>query len=154
MDFYQKLRATNWRRVSYHLKHKYLTFDTIVIAVAAIVALSWTWGAVSVMQRNYTLQRQLEQKKRQLARDTLEVELRGYENAYYKSAEYQELAARQSLGLANPGEKVLILPENSEKATAIDQSYAARPEAPSAPAASNLSQWIDFLSGKNARRLN
>ena len=87
-----------------------MTTNNIVMVVALFIAASWAWGSVTVMERNYTLQRELDAKKRELTLVELQTELLRYEQQYYKSDEYKDLSAREHLRLASPGEKVLILP--------------------------------------------
>ena len=135
------------RRLAYHVKHRYLNLNSIVIAIAAVIALGWAWGSVSVMQRNYTLQRSLDAKQRSLTLMELEVDTLKYEKHYYGSAEYQELSAREHLGLANRGEKVLLLPPNTTEAKQFGQSTTVA--APRTTKPSNFEQWLDFLSGNN-----
>ena len=135
------------RRLIYHIKHRYFTLNGIVIMIAAVIALGWAWGSVSVMQRNYTLQRNLDAKQRSLTLLELEVDTLEYEKHYYASAEYQELSAREHLGLASRGEKVLLLPPNSETAKSFGEDTTVN--APRVTKPSNFEQWIDFLTGNN-----
>ena len=135
------------RRLIYHIKHRYFTLNGIVIMIAAVIALGWAWGSVSVMQRNYTLQRNLDAKQRSLTLLELEVDTLEYEKHYYASAEYQELSAREHLGLASRGEKVLLLPPNSEAAKSFGEDTTVN--APRVTRPSNFEQWIDFLTGNN-----
>ncbi len=106
-----------------------------------------------MMQRNYALQRNLDAKERQLELARLEVQTLELEKRYYQSGEYQELAARQELGLALPGEKLLILPPNSESAQQVDSKAEAATHIEPVEA-SNLEQWMDFLLGRNASNLS
>ena len=135
------------RRLAYHIKHRYFNLSSVVVAIAAVIGLGWAWGSVSVMQRNYTLQRNLDAKQRSLTLMELEVETLKYEQRYYASAEYQELSAREHLGLASKGEKVLILPENTPAAKQFGQSAAVAAAPQTKP--SNFEQWTDFLLGNN-----
>jgi cell division protein FtsB len=142
----------NIRKIIYTIRHKYLTFNNVVIAAAFLIAASWVWGSLEVMQRNYTLQKEVDIKQRQLQltklqRDSLELQKR-----YYQTDEYKELAVRSTLGLVRPGEKLLILPDNSEEATAADtppQQTTVRSE--SSP---NLQQWLNFLFGGNSKSID
>lgn len=135
------------RRVLYHVKHRYFTLNGVVIMIATVIALGWAWGSVSVMQRNYTLQRSLDAKRRSLTLMELEVQTLEYEKHYYASAEYQELSAREHLGLAGRGEKVLLLPPNSQAAKDFGSDTTVNAPRTSKP--SNFEQWIDFLTGNN-----
>ncbi len=142
----------NIRKIIYTLRHKYATFNNVVIAAAFLIAASWVWGSLEVMQRNYTLQKEVDFKHRQLEltqlqRDSLELQKR-----YYQTDEYKELAVRESLGLVRPGEKLLLLPDNSEAAKAADAPVATTVVAQQNT--SNLQQWLNFLFGGYSKSLN
>ena len=128
----------------YRLKFKFnkqvLTGNNIFIATIVFFAVIWVWGNISVMEKNYSLQKKLELKKREQLIGEIEYETLKYEQKYLKSAEYQELAARSKLGLADKGEKVLILdkyPEEAKKENRVEKQ-------------SNFKQWVNFLFGGNA----
>ena len=146
---------TNTKRFFYSLKRSVLTFNNLVILVAFFIAASWVWGSLGAMQRNFSLQREVDQMHRelelaQLQRDSLELQGR-----FYKTAEYQELAARESLGLVMPGESLLILPPNSEAAQAADSAYVNDSSGQSSGASvSNFELWINFLFGGNRRSIS
>ncbi len=127
--------------------------NNVVLGIALLIAASWTWGSMQAMQRNYTLQKDLDNKQRQVTLLQLEADKLQYEQNYYRSDEYKELAVRERLGLAFPGEKVLILPPNSEEAKASDAAYTNKKVATPVQA-SNLEQWINFLFGGTYRNLN
>ena len=142
------------KRIYYHLKHRYFTLNNVVLLAALLVAFGWAWGSVSIMQRNYALQRKVDNKARQLTLTKLEVQTLEFEKRYHASGEYQELAARQSLGLANPGEKVLVLPPNSKQAINYDSKLQEQPIVPvDTTTPSNIEQWLTFLLGGNAKSL-
>ena len=84
--------------------------------IAAGIAISWIWGSVAIMQRNYDLQAKYDTKQRERQLYDLEVATLQYEQKYMQSDEYKELMARRKLGLGAPGEKVIILPENTATA--------------------------------------
>ncbi len=140
----------NIRKKLRHLWRRYGTMNNIVIVVALAIAASWAWGSVTAMQRNFALQK-TNDEQRQLAEPTqLQVDTLKYQQNYYKSDEYKELSARMYLGLAGPGEKVLILPPNSAGAKDEEAASAIAGSRSSANAsASNLEQWVDFLTGRN-----
>ncbi len=137
-----------------HYWRLYGTMNNIVIATALIVAASWAWGSVMVMQRNFALQKEADEQQRQLRLTQLEVDTLKYRQNYYNSDEYKDLAARTYLGLASPGEKVLILPPNSASVKAEASLSAAKPALPAKGSAlSNVDQWINFLVGNSAAYL-
>ena len=133
------------KRFWYHVRHDYLTLNNVVVAVAALIALSWAWGSIESMQRNYELQQMVDQKKYQLTVEKLRTELLAYESKYYESDEYLDLAVRQRLGRGSPGEKLLIVPSTD----AAKQQPTAH-NTPQKQPTSNFQQWINFLFG--ARR--
>ena len=86
--------------------------------------MSWAWGSIESMQKNYELQRSIDNKRQQVEIEKLQVALLEYESKYYQSEEYQELTIRQRTGKGLPGEKQLItqsskrqrLPKNLRRA--------------------------------------
>ncbi len=142
------MKKINIRRLYYHFSHKYLTLNNVVVVVALMIAAGWVWGSLGVMQRNYNLQKEVDYKEQQLQLAQLETMNMQLEQRYYKTSEYQELAARQSLGLALPGEKVLILPDNSPTVIAADQAATQQVTTSSQPL-SDFQQWINFFFGAN-----
>lgn len=148
------MQKINIRKFIYHVRHKYLTFNNLVILTAFLIAAGWIWGSLQVMQRNYGLQKEVDQKRRELQLAELQKSSLELQQRYYQTNEYKELAARESLGLVMPGEKVLILPENSEAAKKSDEKRVTN--VPSAPQAteSNLEQWLNFLFGGYSKSIN
>lgn len=147
------MKKINIRRTYYHIRHKYLTLNNAVITVAFVIAASWVWGSLGVMQRNYSLQKDVDLKKRQLQLAELETRSLELEKRYYQTREYQELAVREDLGLVLPGERVLILPANSQ--AALDANKATEPRVASAIApVSNFRQWVNFLFGGNSKSIS
>ncbi len=131
---------TQIRRLKFKFNQQVLTGNNIFIAAVVFFAVIWVWGNISVMEKNYSLQKKLELKKREQLIGEIEYETLKYEQKYLKSAEYQELAARSKLGLADKGEKVLILdkyPEEAKKENKVEKQ-------------SNFKQWVNFLFGGNA----
>ncbi|MGV9001436.1 MAG: FtsB family cell division protein [Candidatus Saccharimonadaceae bacterium] len=138
----------NIRKFIYHVRHNYLTFNNLVILTAFLIAAGWVWGSLNVMQRNYGLQKEVDYKKRQLQLAELQKDSLELQKRYYETNEYKELAARESLGLVMPGEKVLILPENTVAAKEADaKKPSSNTVAISQDTTSNLEQWLNFLFG-------
>lgn len=142
------MKKINIRRLIYHIRHKYVTLNNIVILVAFLIAAGWVWGSLGVMERNYDLQKALDYKKLELQLADLQTTNLELEGRYYRTDEYLELAAREDLGLVQPGESVLILPPNSEKAKQPD-TVAQAQLAPVVQQETNAAQWMNFLFGAN-----
>lgn len=144
------------KRFIYHVQHRYMTMNNAVMAVAAVIAISWAWASVGVVQKNYALQREVDDKRRQQQLIELQTETLAYEQRYYKSTEYLSLEARERQGLGDPGERVLVLPLNTANAKAVDQDpgqATVRPTASASAEPSNIQQWANFLFGGNDRGL-
>ena len=106
------------------------------------------------MQRNYKLQKELDDKSRQLVVAQLDTDSARLEQRYYKTDEYKELAVRQHLGLVTPGESVLILPPNSDAAKNADKVGSGTKSVVESVPASNFSQWMNFLFGGNNKSIS
>ena len=146
------MKKINIRRIYYHIRHRYLTLNNVVIAVAFFIGASWAWGSIGMMQRNYDLQKEVDAKARNLKLAELQTQNLAYEQRYYQSSEYQELEVRKRLGLSNPGEHMLILPPNSQQAKDADAVTTGKPVKTIEPT-SDFQQWMNFLFGGNRRNL-
>ena len=145
---------TNIQKRAKHYWRIYGTMNNIVVVVSLVIAASWAWGSVMVMQRNFALQKDADEQQRQLELTQLEVETLKYQQNYYSSDEYKDLAARTYLGLASPGEKVLILPPNSASVKDEAVRLATKPVVVTKNTArNNIDQWINFLAGNSALHL-
>ncbi|HET8709546.1 MAG TPA: septum formation initiator family protein [Candidatus Saccharimonadales bacterium] len=78
----------------------------------AVIVLLISWSGVKAIQRNYELQQQIAGLKQQTDVQRLQTENLKLKNDYFKTNQYLELSARQNFGLANPGEKELIVPKD------------------------------------------
>lgn len=138
---------TKLRKTHYSLKHDFFTFDNVILLVAAIFCLVWTWGSISSMTRNWSLAQELMSREREKALLELEVETLELENEYYASAEYKELAARKYQGKMLPGETMVYLPKNSDAAKSKHSDDAGALVALPIDKMSNFEQWMAFLFG-------
>lgn len=118
------------------------TLNNGVLLVALLVTVSWVWGTVGAIQQNFLLQQQVDGLGQKIAYQELENQTLIFENQYFQSKEYLEVSARDNLSLANPGEKLLILPPE----TAHDSAPAPVTQTPIAKR-SNFQQWLYFLFG-------
>lgn len=137
------MNKTTFKRLFYRLRHDYLTLNNMVVGVAFLIALSWVWGSIEAMQKNYSLQQALDDKKRQVQLEELRVALLEFESKYYQSSEYKDLAVRQRLGHGTPGEKQLIVPSTDRPAATKTDTSAATLKSDS-----NFQQWLTFLFGQ------
>ena len=121
--------------------------NNIVMAIALVVGAGWAWASIGAMQRNYNLQKEVDAKARELKVIELETQNLTFQQKYYKSNEYQELAVRERLGLVRPGEKVLLLPSNTSTAKNADNLMTVPKSTVGNEPEANLQQWINFLFG-------
>jgi cell division protein FtsB len=84
----------------------------IMLYLFAIIVMAITWSGVKTVQHNYDLQKKIAELKQQNTVIDLQNQNTDLKNKYLQTDEYLELAARQNLGLAAPGEKVLIVPKS------------------------------------------
>ena len=132
-----------------HLLHRYRSYLTIqngTIALALLIAMGWMWGTVQTLQKNFTYQQQVDALTENVELEELRNQNLQFQQRYFKSDEFLELSARQRLGKANPGEKLIILPDTRavvDKHEAAATSQRVRP--------SNLSQWMQFFFGDKGR---
>lgn len=129
-----------------------LDVRNIVLYVFAIIVLAITWSGVKAVQKNYELQKQasvLNQENQVIELENANLALK---NKYLETEQYLELAARQNLGMAAPGEKVLLVPKNTalqyvdepaEESTEGEE-LATEPKG----YRKNLQDWRDFLLGR------
>ena len=70
------------------------------------------WSGARTVQNNYQLQKQISALQQQNAVLHLQNNNTYLQNQFYDTEVYQELSARQNLGLAAPGEQVLLIPKS------------------------------------------
>ena len=130
------------RRLKFKLKHDFFTVENVVLFLAIVLCLVWTYQSIAAMSRNWELSETLTTEKKELELLSVEVEAAELENEYYKTDEYQELLARKYLDKKMSGENMVILPENSEiaknkhsvvKAEKVEREY------------SNFEKWMMYL---------
>lgn len=124
----------------------HINLNNGVLVIALLVAASWVWSTIGAIQQNFTLQQYVDSLKQEIAVNELQNKTNAFQNKYYQSAEYLELSARERLNKAGPGEKLLILPDNTVHASA-QETPVVEVETPIADR-SNFAQWMYFLFGK------
>jgi cell division protein FtsB len=125
----------------------------VVLYIFALIVLAITWSGVKAVQNNYELQKKVANLKQQNDVLRLQNETTYLGNKYLQSNEYLELAARQNFGLAAPGEKVLLIPENVAMKYVDKSLVSGSPNKSETPDnrpsyIKNLEDWRDFLLGR------
>ncbi len=96
---------------------------------------------VETVRKNYDLKLQVATLQQENALIQTQNDALRYQITYYKTPDYIEKAARAKLGLQQPGENVIILPNAQAAVTAVKAPAKVKPK-------SNFQQWMDFLSGR------
>lgn len=122
-----------------------ITLNNGVLLIALLVTGSWAWGTVGAIQQNFLLQQDVDSLAQQIEYQELENQTLTFENQYFGSREYLELSARDHLGKANSGEKLLVLPQ----ATVHDTPAVIQTVTP-IDKRSNFQQWMYFLFGSKS----
>lgn len=130
------------RKIKYKLNYDLLSLDDIVLVVATVLCLVWTFQSIEAMSRNWELSERLTAEKKTLELLKVEVETAELENEYLRSEEYQELLARKQLDKKLPDENMVVMPENSEIAI---NKYKTIASDVTQKEYSNFEKWTRFL---------
>lgn len=126
----------------------------IALYIFGIIVLAIAWSGAKTVQNNYQLQKQittLQQQNQLLALQNGNTFLK---NQFYRTNTYLELSARQNLGLALPGEQVLVVPKSTAmkyvdpKLAKNKQPVQLQPNDTRSKYVKNLEAWRDFLLGR------
>lgn len=123
--------------------------------IFAVIVLAIAWSGVKTVQNNYELQKQIATLNQQNEVLKLSNENSALQGQFYETDQYLELAARQNLGLAAPGETVLLVPKTVAMKY-VDPSLVSKPDSSSTNSAEsskskfaqNFQDWRDFLLGR------
>lgn len=133
---------TALRKLKYRMKHGFFSIENVVLLIAIVMCLTWTYQSIEAMSRNWELTDRLNTDRKSLELLKVEVEAAELENEYYTTNEYQELAARRLANKQLPGENMVALPENSEAAKNKHKVVAVVKEEKEY---SNVEKWWMYL---------
>ena len=124
----------------------------IGLYVFAVIVLAITWSGVKTLQINYELQKQISTLKQQNEVLKLQNGNTTLQNQYYQTNQYLELAARQSFGLAAPGEKILLISKDVAMKY-VDPGLSSQANSQNSVDKrskynKNFQAWRDFLLGR------
>lgn len=136
------------RRMRFKVRHDFLTVENVVLVLAVVLCLTWTYQSIAAMSRNWELSERLTAERKELELVSREVEVAELQNEYYKSEEYQELMARRNLDKKLSGENMVVMPENSEAAKSKHKDVAAEAEAKQQDEYTNFEKWMMYLFPK------
>lgn len=140
------------RALQFVLRFRDVKFAGVMLFLVILLLISWS--GVKAIQANYGLQKQIsglqqQNQLQQLSNNNLQLE-----NEYYDTDTYQELSARQNFGLALPGEKEILVPQN----VALGYTVAlpkvtvtvARPSDKQPAFQRNTEAWVNFFFHRQA----
>ena len=115
--------------------------------VFAIIVLLITWSGIKSIQTNYALQKQVAALQQQNNVQQLQNNNLALQNKYFSSNQYLELAARQSFGLADAGEKEVVVPQGVAMAYTVNLPTTTLPNASAQQPAyqKNFESWMSFF---------
>lgn len=116
--------------------------------IFVVIVLLISWSGIKTIQTNYGLQKKITSIKQQNDLQKLQNGNLELQNQYFNSNQYQDIAARQNLGLAAPGEKEVVVPENIALAHTVDLAAPAKKDAAKEkqPAYQrNFQSWVNFF---------
>jgi cell division protein FtsB len=122
----------------------YLTIQNGTIVLAFVIAMGWIWGTVETLQKNFIYQQRVDALTQDVELEKLRNQNLAFQQEYYRSEEFLELSARQRLGKADPGEKLIILPDSRN---ITDTAPVGTEPVTTVARGSNLSQWLQFFFG-------
>ena len=132
------------RRLNYKTRHDFLTIENVVLALAIVLCLTWTYQSIAAMSRNWELSERLTAERKNLELITIEVETAELANEYYRTNEYQELVARRNLDKKLNGESMVVMPENSEAAK-NKHKEETKVVVNEEPEYANFEKWMMYL---------
>ena len=114
--------------------------------VFVIIVILVSWSGVKAINANYILQKQIALLQQQNTVQELKNSNQKLQNEYFNSRQYLELSARQNFGLADPGEKELMVPKSVALSYTVNEP---KPVQVTQPAhlplyKRNMLDWLDF----------
>ena len=131
-----------FRQNLYYFCRNFFTSRNLFFIIVTFIVVASIVGGLSSMNRNWRLEQKLEDARVEKKMLELEIDKLKYEEAYYRSDEYQELVAREKLDKKYDGETMILLPRNSEIAKERDKQAQLTTQERKK---NNLEIWLDFL---------
>ena len=123
-------------------------FETnqIVRVVGIFLAITLIWQTSKVVQKNYSLQLQVNRLNDEVAILELQNQRYKYDIEYLETAEHQELAAREKFNKKAPGERIVALTKRAPADPLLPDEQAKLESKPQYQ--ENFQQWLYFLFNK------
>ena len=120
------------------------------LMVFVAILLLMTWSGIKVVERNYALQKQINELQQEVEVSKLQNDTLRLSNDYYKTDTYLELSARQNFGLAMPGETEVLIPKDVAlsklvKLPAVAANGNAEAVGSGSGVSKNFRAWVNFF---------
>ena len=123
-----------------------------------IIALSVTWSSIKIIQKNYELEKQINQLQQEATIQDQTNKNQKLKNEYYKTDAYLDLAARKYFGKSLPGEKLILVPSEISQKYIHQEAQAQQATAQTVRTApkfvQNWQDWINFFLHKESSSSN
>jgi cell division protein FtsB len=120
--------------------------------VFVVIVLLISWSGVKAIETNYHLQKQITALKQQNTLQSLQNDNQKLQNEYYQTKQYLDIAARENLGLADPGEtEILVAPQVALAYTVNIPSLDKTPPKTTKQSTiqNNFNSWFNFFLHRN-----
>ncbi len=153
LELYNICKITMLDKIKNYQNHPYVTqfkdMRSLGLLTFLVIVLLVSWSGVKAIEINYKLQKQISQLQQEIAVQQLKNNNLKLKNGYYNTPQYLELAARQSFGLAAPGEKELIVPKDVALAHTVNLTSDVQTVSVASKHVPfyqrNVQAWIDFF---------
>jgi len=125
-----------------------LTLKNALFAAAIVLSVGLIWNSAKAVLRNYELQKELDTLRNEVGILQLKNKNLELNNQYYKTDAYLELAARKSLGLRAPGEKVIYVKEYVPPRGGAASEGGQPARGGQGQERGNFQSWMDFFLGR------
>ena len=124
----------------------FFSLNTLLYAIALVIAVSLSLNTVSVIERNYTLEQEVESLQEEISILSLENENLKFNIEYYKTDDYLEVAAKEKFSKRGTGESVVVFERDEFTPTNTALSFeTVEQEEQQADFKENFNAWWDFL---------
>lgn len=124
------------------------TLNNLLYLLAVALAFFIVWKTVDVVLENYALQKKVDDLENEVAVLELENEKLVFNNEYYKTDSYLELAARDKFNKKAPGERVIYVPIYEAPVEAESDTPENEATDDKSEREKNIDQWLYFLFGR------
>lgn len=108
----------------------------IILSIAGVVLVFILVSLAQELNRRWQYQREVEHLKQEVYKSEQQLMELANLNTYFKTEEYKERLAREKLNYRAPGEKVILIPQDTNQS-----SYAKASEGRPVPVASIARRW-------------